>query len=147
LRGGVNPLSWRQIGRVCGVSEATLAAHVSADDWTSGSFGRPPALNSEQRARVVAFVRERFDAQKPVTFSDLAEFVETELGAFLTADTLRHYVHRHEEFKVIDGVPSEADRLGGDPEQIDEHSDGLQRTLIDFPAAMIVNLDATGHCE
>jgi hypothetical protein len=69
------------------------------------------------------------------------------MGQIVAADTLRHYIHRLPEFKVIDGVPFEADRLESDPEAIDDYFNSLQHILIDFPAAMVVNLDETGHCE
>jgi hypothetical protein len=124
-----------------------VASHVSGENWTAESFGRPTILTAEQRARVVGFVREQFDIQKPVTFANLSEFIEIELGIVITADTLRHDVHRLAEFKIIEGVPFEADRLEADPEEVDEYFNCLQRILIDFPAAMIVNFDETRHCE
>jgi hypothetical protein len=59
---------------------------------------------------MVALIRERFAVQKPVTFPDLAEFVDTEMARYVAADTPRHYVHRRPEFNVIDGLAFEADR-------------------------------------
>jgi hypothetical protein len=59
---------------------------------------------------MVALIRERFAVRKPVTFPHLAEFVDTEMARDVAADTLRHYVHRLPEIKVIDGLAFEADR-------------------------------------
>jgi hypothetical protein len=147
LREGSDPLSWRQIGRIFGLTGSTVASHVSGHDWTAGPFGRPTVLTSSQRTRIVEFVRAQFEIRKPVTFSDLTEFVETELAEDIVPDTLRHYIHRLPEFKVIEGIPFEAERLEADPAQIEEYFDCFQRILVDLPAAMVVNLDETGHCE
>jgi hypothetical protein len=53
LRDGSDPLSWRQIGRIFGLTGATVASHGSGHDWTAGSFGRPTVLTSSQRTRIV----------------------------------------------------------------------------------------------
>jgi hypothetical protein len=56
-----------------------------------------------------------------VTFSDLAEFVETEPVEDIVPDTLWHYIHRLPEFTPIEGIPFEAERLEADPAQIHEY--------------------------
>jgi hypothetical protein len=65
----------------------------------------------------------------------------------LLLDSVRHIVRRLPQFRVIKGVPIDARRLECDPAEIDEYYQVLESLLEDFPAAMIINIDETGHQE
>jgi hypothetical protein len=71
--------------------------------------------------------------------------LEETFQKIINIDTIRHLVHKLHEFKIIDGIPMEAARVFADPNPIDLYYEHLESILIDFPAALVINLDETGH--
>jgi hypothetical protein len=49
--------------------------------------------------------------------------------------------------KFVQGIPFDAARVDADPTEIEMYLDEIEELIVGFPAAMIVSLDETGHCE
>jgi hypothetical protein len=87
------------------------------------------------------------DENAPANFVDLMVFAENEFGKTLQLDSLRHWVRRNRQLKSIQGKPQETERLNSSDEAIDTYFQYLDQILQDFPAALVINLDETGHQE
>jgi hypothetical protein len=77
----------------------------------------------------------------------MADFLAIETGKVIHVDTIRHIIGRLPCLNTIGGVPFEAYRLECDPVSIERYFEDLERILVDFPCAMVINLDETGHCD
>jgi hypothetical protein len=149
LRAAIPPVTWLAIGRIFNLSPGTISKHVSAKDWTGVRRGRPATLPDEVIIAVRRFIIEQFQQAKPATFGDINEFILDDCHISISQDTLRHVVHRLPGFKVINGIPTEAERVHADEREIQAYFANLARifSMEDIPAAMIVNLDEAGHCD
>jgi hypothetical protein len=140
-------LSWRGIGEIFGVSGSTAQSHASEGGWTGESVERPSILMPSHLAILSEFIRDRFDAKQPASLVDISDYLLEPLGHALRVDRIRHITLRLPGFKLIDGVPFEAARVHADSEEIEAYLNDMTQLIEDCPAAMIVNLDETGHCD
>jgi hypothetical protein len=60
-------------------------------------------------------------------------------------DTLCNYISKMPALRIIKGIPMEQDRVFADPAQIDLPSATLEAVITGKPAALVINLDETGH--
>jgi hypothetical protein len=119
------------------LTDLPIFRHLSSEDWSEKPRGRPSLLSSA----------DQYDRKDPANLPDIADFLAIETGKVIAVDTIRHMIGRLPGFKMIEGIPFEVNRMDCDPAAMERYFDDLERILVDFPCAMVVNVDETGHCD
>jgi hypothetical protein len=143
----IPPVSDVNIGQIFGIKRGTVWSHINEAGWTGNGRGQQPMFSREEEEEMKAYVLQRMDENAPAGFIDLMAFADTHFGKNIHLDSIRHWVHRCQDLKEVDGHPQETVRLNCNPQEIDGYYDDLDRILHDFPAALVINLDETGHQE
>jgi hypothetical protein len=89
----------------------------------------------------------RFLENDPATYADAWDFLEQQCETIVALDTLRKNIREMPEFRTIDGIPMEKERVQASPEEIEAYLETLSRLIAAFglPAGMLVNIDEAGH--
>jgi spore germination protein YaaH len=85
--------------------------------------------------------------KKPASHADVKNPIFIEPGKATTTGTIRHMIARLPGIKIAIGIPTEEDRVQSDPQEVEAYFEPLQSILIGSAEEMVVNLDATGHCD
>jgi hypothetical protein len=145
LRNTIPPTSFQKIGDIFEINRGTVSHHFNEIGWSTNPEGRNSLLSDSEMSKLGQFIYDRYENNNPASYHSVQHFVEEVLERIINIDTIRHIIRKFPDFKAIDGIPMEASRVFSDPQAIDAYYDRLTSILQDFPAALVINLDETGH--
>jgi hypothetical protein len=109
---------------------------------------RPLALDLDQKADVVCFIRERFGLQNYATQRDVLNYVEERFNKTLTYRWMKRFLDRHKsEVSGITVVPQEKVRLEVPCCYLEEYMTLIKKIVPIVPTELLFNLDETGLSE
>lgn len=133
-----------QIAKFFDVDGNSVREQYKKLSQTPKPSGRPPILNEEQAASVLAFLRERANSPNPATVSDCLNFVKENFRIDMLPDTCRKWINRSTAFCTVEAEPMDQKRLEVSHDQIVSYFDNLREALTGVPAALVFNLDESG---
>jgi transposase len=140
-------LSLEVVGSIFHVSKSTARAHLLGKGWSDNPVGRPPAVTREEVQQIERFLQWSFDNGHPATYADVWEWIVNSFDLWLPMHTIYRYVHET-TFRPVKGKPLEQERMDASEEAIVRYFQYLDRVFSEgVPAALVINLDETGHQE
>jgi hypothetical protein len=125
-RRGMTPkVSFSRIAAVFHVQKGIISNHLSDVGWSGQTPGRPTAISETQLVAVCEFIGAQFDAKRPASYFEIVSYIGEEFGIHLPIDSIRHIIRGLPQFKVIQGIPTDARRLESNPVEIDQYYDAL----------------------
>jgi hypothetical protein len=105
--------------------------------------GRPSFFNDKVKDHIVELVRQRHKQRKPITIPELIDDIQYTFHIDVKQDTLRHFIYRTDEMKIIFGIPKEEDRVYSSEDDIASFYSSLRERLSHIPAPFVFNVDET----
>jgi hypothetical protein len=109
---------------------------------------RPTALNHDEIAAVVAFIRNAYSTKSYVTQRNILNFIETTFHKCLTYQWLASFLKTHGDLVCRSVVkPQEYVRLQIPREYLDAHINLIREWVPMVPTELIVNIDESGFSD
>ena len=144
-------ISLQDVADFLGTAKSTIAWHLShtvspGEQCTAKCGGRPSVIPSDVCPQLIAHVREAFEKRIPLTFEDLRDYLLTQFDITININTLRKFVSRNDQLRVVQGVPLEDTRLFSSAEEIDAYFVRIREviTVGEIPSGFVFNLDEVG---
>jgi hypothetical protein len=137
--------SFEKIGRVFSILRAAIHRHYRRMcAGTIQPIRRPNLMTTDELEQLHQLILAEFINHRPVTYSQIQEFIENNHRKFITNDTLVHILRRMSWRKTVTGVPIEIERLTCSETEIAEYFDTIERLLNGVLVKMVFNVDETG---
>ena len=144
-------ISLQDIADFLNVGKGTVAWHLTkpfefGERCEPLPSGRPTVIPCNVLQQLTEYIVEAFNLHGPLTYEDIRERLSTEFDIQVQIDTLRKFLRRSSDFKVVQGIPMEDNRLFCSPEKIDEYFKKLEEVIAVgmIPSSFIMNLDEAG---
>jgi hypothetical protein len=109
---------------------------------------RPLALDPDQEADVVRFIRERFGSQNYATQRDVLNYVEERFNKTLTYGWMKRFLDRHKsDVSDVTVTPHEKVRLDVPRCHLEEYLTLIKKIAPLIPTELLFNLDETRLSE
>jgi hypothetical protein len=109
---------------------------------------RPLALDPDQEADMVRFIREQFGSQNYATERDVLNYVEKGLNKTLVYGWMRRFLDRHKsEVSGVAVAPQEKAGLEVPRCYLEEYLTLIKKIVPTVPTELLFNLDETGLSE
>jgi hypothetical protein len=141
LRMTIPSISFELIGYIFGVSRGTIDSQIRSKGWNDNLAEGKAFLLDNEMAAIGQFILGRFEDHNPATYSDVMNFVTTTLEKYLLLDTIGHIIHRLGVFKIIGLISFEENRIDADKYCIDDYFSHLEKLLINYSVALVINVD------
>ena len=144
-------ISLQDIADFLNVGKGTVAWHLTkpfefGERCEPLPSGRPTVIPCNVLQQLTEYIVEAFNLHVPLTYEDIRERLSTEFDIQVQIDTLRKFLRRSSDFRVVQGIPMEDNRLFCSPEKIDEYFKKLEEVIAVgmIPSSFIMNLDEAG---
>lgn len=144
-------ISLQDVADFLGAWKSTISWHLSktvspGEPCVAQPGGRPSIIPNDVRDKLIASVQEAFERRIPLTFEDIRDYLLTECNISININTLRKFVSRNDQLRVVQGVPLEDTRLFSSEEDIQAYFDRIREviTVGQIPSGFIFNLDEVG---
>jgi hypothetical protein len=109
---------------------------------------RPLALDPDQEAGILRFVRERFGSQNCATQRDVLNYVEERFNKTLTYGWMKRFLDQYKiEVSGLTAAPQEKLRLQVPRCYLEEYLVLIKKSVPIVPTELLFNLDETGLSE
>lgn len=141
-------LGWSKniVAKLFSVDHKALEKQLSLP-LTSNNIGRPISLNSSEIIDLENEVRKQISDHNCPTLYDLEQYIISKFKKLVTPDTIRNYILKSGEFKIIDGEQQDEDITQVNPQDIENYCDNLEKTVNTCPASLVFNMDEAGQDE
>jgi hypothetical protein len=139
LRNLPHPTSFEAIGR------STIYKRLEECGWTGQREGRRQIIPPAELSKLEKYLLDRFGSNNPARYVNAWNWVNQNCQTALGMATLRNCISEMPALRIIQGIPMEQDRVFSDPAQIGLHYATLEAAITRKPAALVINLDETGH--
>ena len=149
LRNGTLNVSYERIGKIYNES-----AHCIWDQFQNylrgeRADGRPGKLTKEELQEIKCYIKQlHTDPTYPTypTYADISYYISQKYNKYINDDTLRHYFYKDltEDFKPIEALSKDANRLTVSIENIETNTNTLSRAIYNVPPDFVMNLDEVG---
>jgi hypothetical protein len=141
--------SYREIGTIFNVNKRTVH-RIRSDEIkdTKHDIGRPPILQPDEGANVMAYITDSFQRGSPVSPKQIRAYVADAFGKRVSSSWTWRFVKRHEEaLQRATAYPQEDTHMGVAKEIARTCIRNLERCVKDISTELILNVDEVGCQE
>jgi hypothetical protein len=141
-------LNFRELANMMNINNAESLRH----QWElhrKGTHldGRAPIIDTKTHEYIRQVVEERFENRDSIALHELSDLLFEEKQVSISYDTLRRYLDRSTDLKIVSGVPMEAERVQNHDAEILRWYEELNNELKGVPRPVVFNSDETGCDE